>query len=173
MPDKHKNTPLHLGVLHKKFPHTICKLLLENGAKVDSLNSFGSTPLMELVKSNSESNIYDVASLLLEFNADPNYIDPYGQTILMLINPDIINCTRIVELLLNSGAGLTINNVSIGGSSALTLVSRKQNCVKLIELLLEYGADPRVNEEKIFKLIPSKFKEQVMALLNPNFNSFA
>lgn len=72
--DSDGNTPVHIAVLTKTNPQTM-KLLLEMGYPVNRRNSSGTTPLTLAIAQDS----IQLASILLEYGADPYIADNTGE----------------------------------------------------------------------------------------------
>ena len=68
------NTPLHKCAQYAQYPET-AKLLINHGAKVNSQNKYGYTPLHQAAGNDDTS----VSRILLENGADPNIKDKWGR----------------------------------------------------------------------------------------------
>ena len=110
------------------FGHTeTVKLLLDNGAKVNTATRHGMTALMLAVNRQHK----ETAKLLLENGATVNAVDSEGMTALMWV----VNLGRqeMAKLLLDNGA--TVNAVDNKGMTAL-MWAAKNNNTTIINMLL-------------------------------------
>lgn len=135
------------------------KLLLENGANVNSSNFYGYAPLMIVCGSNSTICTYDIAKLLIDngsyVNAK-NLSNNNALTILCYKNYDTKLLYDIAKLLIDNGADVNAKNLY--GQTALTIVEYWNKNEKLICLLLEYGAD--ISQLKDKKLANYYYRKQ-------------
>ncbi|MCP3927172.1 MAG: DUF1963 domain-containing protein [Desulfobacterales bacterium] len=140
---KYGNTVLLEAILSSN-PETV-QVLLENGAKMDFLNSQGLTAL----KAAFEYDRFDVVKPILEYGESPDTIikDVFGTT--ALIQAVIINRTDIVKLLLQNGA--KVNNTNKYNESAL-YYAVKQGYNEIAAILKKAGgiALPKVYRNQIF-----------------------
>ena len=87
---------LHIAAEEGKMK--VVELLLEHGAKVDSINCCGRTPLMV-----SAENV-KIAKFFIESGCNVNHQDKFGQTFLMLLIWKPKSFNALFELLLKAGA---------------------------------------------------------------------
>ena len=126
----------------------IVKLLLENGAQVNTRDEEGRTPLMEAAGYGRLTTV----RVLLDKDADLEAIDDYGNTALLLAACDCALATmpdtyETAKLLLESGANVNVRNKD--GDTPLMIASGG-GVVKtqIVELLIEKGADLRSKNAK-------------------------
>ncbi len=109
----------------------IIKVLLNNGADINTQVFNGFTPLI----SASDGNNIEIVKLLLEYGADIN--KQTGSKGTALILAAVKNNVEIVKILLEHGAD--VNIVEITGATALDIAEANNN-QKIVNLLLEYGS---------------------------------
>ena len=112
----------------------VVRLLLQRGAKVDQRDSHGNTALLRAV----QTNLVDSIKVLLEFGADVNIINDYGQTPLLI---SMGMSATIPGLLLAHGANL--NYASPHRSPLLWRAIDIYSDTK-VRLLLDAGANPTI-----------------------------
>ncbi|MBQ0052425.1 MAG: ankyrin repeat domain-containing protein [Treponema sp.] len=97
-------TPLHEAVRYGKVD--IARLLLAAGAQVDALDSIGKTPIMLIMPVEAQYTLY---ATLLQYKANVNQKDMYGDTILHVatMSGSPVNA---LQLLVNSGAAVNERN---------------------------------------------------------------
>ena len=131
-----KCTPLHLVVKNDSLEESdqlkAIKILLENGANANAIDSKSNTALHYAVE-NSEEKIIE---LLLKYDIDIDVIDGYQQCALhqAVDNEDV----EVVELLLKNGANINLKDMEL--DTALHLASESGN-TEIVELLLKYDID--------------------------------
>ncbi len=110
--------------------------LVEQGANVHEVDSFGLTPLMRAALFNSSAQ---VIRALIECGSDVSYREPqYKSTALQLAsnhNPH----PQIVEELVNAGSD--IYDVNYLGETALIMAVNSGNATKVISALIRCGSD--------------------------------
>ncbi len=119
-------TPLHIAT-NRKHAY-ITKLLLEHGAKINSLNSYGGTPLYV-------SNSYETSKLLIEHGAEPNH---KSQPLLRAVN---LGKLQIAQLLIEHGADINAPS----GKHQRTPIEEAiyMENPSMVRLLIKNGADLR------------------------------
>lgn len=75
-PDNGGNSPLHVSVQNPD----ICHLLIQSGARIDSINELGATALHEAIR----LECHEVLCMLLYYNADANVANKYSHTPFMI-----------------------------------------------------------------------------------------
>ncbi len=94
-----KWTPLHCTFGQKK---EAAKILIENGAEIDAMDSQGKTPLFWAINSGNE-NLINIARMLIDKGADVNIVTSTDET------PLLVACKKghaeVVRLLLKNNAG--------------------------------------------------------------------
>jgi len=120
--------------------HEKLEALLRSGEDVEQKNKFGTRPLSFAV------NHHDIKSvkLLLEYGANPNVIDGYGEYS-PLSAASMRNQIETVKLLLDYGAD--VNYRYNKSETALTVATKGCKHFKIVQLLLEHGADPKIKDE--------------------------
>jgi hypothetical protein len=116
------------------------KKLLDDGANINGITKYGTTPLLAALQSHRSQIVY----LLLERGADVNQKDPDGWSPLMYALSWKGN-VEIVEELLRREA--EVNSRAANGDTALTIaVAKSQGEIKIVEQLLHKGADVTVRD---------------------------
>jgi len=131
--DDYGNSPLHIAVLEKASPALIYTIL-ELGAKQNSVDSEGRTPLRLAL----DNNLLDVAALLADNESDLFYAARDGKT------PADISLTggeAMVRALFSSV--YTINSKDSSGNTILHYAARHGD-PKMVSVLLELGAQKSV-----------------------------
>ncbi len=77
--DQEKFMPLHLALSKPSLP--VIKALLARGAKIDTINKYGDTPLTICVRDGGRP---DIVKVLIEHGANVNYRDQDGVTVLAM-----------------------------------------------------------------------------------------
>ena len=140
------------------------RLLLDNGAKINTKNTGGQTALMIAAK-NSET---ELTKILLGNNAEVNINDHNGWTALMYAatndNPDMF------QFLIDQGAEINIKNKK--GRTAL-MISAKKPQPKIVKILLEKGAHVNIRDNDgrtalMFAAVQYENVESVRDLLSHN-----
>lgn len=109
---------------------TIVKILIANGADVNRLDAWLSTPIHWAVQ---ESEI-DIVKILIENGADINILDGTGQTPLYIAAGE--NYCDILELLLNNNADIDYTE-----STSPFMIACAFDNYESAKMLLEHGAD--------------------------------
>ncbi|WP_296325019.1 ankyrin repeat domain-containing protein [Treponema sp. UBA3813] len=125
-------TPLHEAVRYGRVD--IARLLLINGANVNSMDSIGKTPILLIIPGNAQQEMYP---LLLQYRANVNQKDMYGDTVLhvaTMANAPI----SILSLLASNGA--VINERNKEGVTPLTLAIELQH-PEQVKFYAQNGAD--------------------------------
>ena len=154
---------MHHGV--REGNENLCKLLLENNAKVNIQDESGYTPLHWCVMRDSES----LCRLLLEHNADVNIQDKGGQTPLhqSVTKSDRYwyrarDCSQITDLLIKYGVQ-DIDVRDAKGRTPLQLAVRSRND-QAVQKLLDLGADVsevKADESGAMLLEPLKYEAEM------------
>ncbi len=123
-------TPLVAAVAARSRPELL-RLLLENGADSNSVDSNRETALLVAARSGD----LEATRMLLSHRANPDINDRFGQTPLILAVRN--GKAEIVGALLDAGADMTLGDVN--GQSALAAAIRSRQ-TSVARLLLERGA---------------------------------
>ncbi|BCS82649.1 ankyrin repeat protein [Cotonvirus japonicus] len=119
------------------------KLLLDRGASINSQNNENDTPLMLVLRHNT-NNLIETVELLLNREACVNSKNKNNQTPLMIAvsRCNIKDSVKVVELLLKYGADMEYRNV-IGLSifNYACIYAGKYNRYEITDLLLNNGAN--------------------------------
>ncbi len=108
--------------------------LLEEGANPNSESLlYEQTPILKLSHYSDKQNL-EMAELLLEYGADPNWINPYGMTPLLIAVAS--DNTEMVCLLIKYSVDVNYNK---DGRSALSDARTRSN-FEIEQLLLDSGA---------------------------------
>ena len=110
--------------------------LIRKGARIDERDGYGATALMYAV---SEEHL-DAVRTLLKAGANVNAIDGKGMTALMRADE-----SEMIRLLLDAGAGKSINAKSKFGLTALMYLVFGADESEVVGMLLEAGADKSIN----------------------------
>jgi ankyrin repeat protein len=151
-------TPLHFA---SWYGHPrVARLLLEQGAVVNSKTKFGVTPLSLLSEKNGN---LEVAQLLLEHGADPNSRSRSGcNSLYMALEKGHLD---LLQLLLKHGADADAQDVD--GNTLLHVISRHGN-LKVAQGLLDLGVDINLRNNQgqtPLQVALQKGNEQVAELL--------
>ena len=120
-------------------------LLIEAGADINAKNYWGKTPLHCAVGRQSYSHDLDYVSLLSEKGADPSIPDSEGSTPLHDLRQ--INCEKIIDLLVKSGANLDAHRLKDGKTPLLLAIDGPCNDDRRMwRHLLARGADPNAQD---------------------------
>lgn len=106
-------TPLHEAVRYGRVD--IARILLDNGANVNALDSIGKSPILLIVPSAAQRDMYP---LLLQYRANVNQKDMYGDTALHVATMANTSVS-ILSLLVSSGA--VVNERNKEGATPLKL----------------------------------------------------
>jgi ankyrin repeat protein len=117
----------------------IAKLLVKHGAIVNNQDQKGFTALMVAVQFNNKNMV----RTLLELGADPNRLNIYEETALIMAT-GLLKDINIIELLIQYGAKINIQNKE--GNTPLIFAVNNEN-EPMIELLLKHGADPKIKNK--------------------------
>lgn len=112
------------------------KLLLAAGAKVNSLDRFGESPLFSAIWGNRE----EVVRLLLEHGAAVNFTNLVTQGT-PLTTAAIVGNRAVVAMLLTRGAHL---EARLQGAATPLALAATQGRAAVVDLLLDRGADSRI-----------------------------
>jgi ankyrin repeat protein len=107
--DKYGYSPLMVALNINNKDKDIIKLLLDNGADVNTISNYGMTPLMVAFNINNKKD-KDIIKLLLDNGADVNAQDYDGRTPLLfavLNNYD----KDIIQLLVDTGANDNLETI--------------------------------------------------------------
>jgi hypothetical protein len=148
----------------------VVKLLVKNGANVNSTNSHGDTIIMDILHDNDINN-KDINNILffIQKNININAKNSNGDTALIIIfknqYAEIEDKIKGIELCINNGADINVKNND--GKTAL-FYACKQNKLNIVKLLLEKGADPRIGDDPNIPLEIAKeenFSDRINELL--------
>ncbi|WP_414528001.1 ankyrin repeat domain-containing protein [Nodularia chucula] len=140
--DKYESrTPLMFAVSSPHADIDLVRLLVENGADVNAVDTYQNTVLALAVQSGNLEKI----QFLLDAGADINYQKPHGYDVLIdaMYGRDITkdeNLLAIIDLLIKRGAKVT--GVTDSGESALRRASDTGR-FDAVKILLAAGADPQ------------------------------
>jgi ankyrin repeat protein len=144
--DKGHITPLHLVCYYGRIE--IARVLLYHGARVDTKNELGQTPLHLVLESNrSGRDCVGILRLLLERGADVNAQDDYNETPLHLAS----NYGKLAigqELLIHNA---NANAKNIWGQTPLHILStqpwRFEDVFRFAGILVDGGADVNARDK--------------------------
>lgn len=141
--DEYATTPLHLAAScwsTQEQKYQTIKVLLENGADVDEVNSNGEIALhravTEVKKNNDLDTTNNILTLLLEYGSDINAIDNKGQSILFKVKD-----VNTAKFLIKRGAD--VNHRDHLGNSLIhegVLIDNEE----IIDFWIENGVDINV-----------------------------
>eukprot|EP00833_Pecoramyces_ruminatium_P014841 jgi/Orpsp1_1/1188873/evm.model.d7180000067864.1 len=139
--DADGNTVLHYICSHKSQKKDIIlyivKLFLQHHADINIQNHKGFTPLMYACLSENE----DVAKLLINHHADINAINHNRQTAVMLSCLGLEPCRETINILIEKGADLDIQD-TLHQDTALTLAcTQYQNSIIIKDLIIRGKAN--------------------------------
>lgn len=143
MPDR---SPLTLALLNLQYDNdlTMLKFLLKNGAETNEEFDFGDGILTTNLNISISMNHPIAAEMLLDYGADPNFIDYKGRTPLMY---GVLTGRDIAETLLRHGADPDIGDGN--GRTALMFAAIDGEIEEgIIKDLLDAGADPDLQDDK-------------------------
>ena len=133
----------------------ITKLLIDNGAKVNTKNEYGRTPLYGARK--------EIAELLINKGADVNTKDENGRTPLLSLMKDESRASKeigeIAELLINNGAN--VNTKDENGRTPLHEAVSNDD-VDIVKILLEVKADSGAKDINGF--VPADLAQDFLVL---------
>ena len=131
--------------------------LLLKGANVDTRRNYKNIPLPPILAAKEWDNKgptpliiaasygeLDIIELLLDYGADPNLQDNWGNTALMNNAQDVAEDTYITQFLLDHGADPNIKNMV--GDTALMYAAWK-GYIEIMDLLVNTGADPDIKND--------------------------
>ena len=100
---------------------------VDAGADINKPNQSGKTPLMSFAALGNEMK-YNIAELLIDNDADVNYIDRLGNTALIYAagNSDHMSGKRIVSLILDKDRS-TLEKVNNAGQTAMDVAIQHNN----------------------------------------------
>lgn len=125
-------TPLHEAVRYGRVD--IARLLLNNGANVNAADSIGKTPILLIIPSNAQQEMYP---LLLQHQATVNQKDMYGDTVLHVAT--MANApVNTLALLVSNGA--LVNERNKEGVTPLSLAIETQH-PEQVKFYAQNGAD--------------------------------
>ncbi|MDX5462387.1 MAG: ankyrin repeat domain-containing protein [Wolbachia endosymbiont of Tetragnatha montana] len=149
MQNESGDTPLH-WVARDREVEAVRLLSEKDGIKIDLANKNGFTPLHLFIINKSGGNKSgDLAKILLEKGADPNFKDNWECTPFYYAvqsyndsysQPEVD--IELVKLLLEKGADVNLQYKKDEETILSYCVSRSHRYKPLIKLLLNYGADP-------------------------------
>lgn len=130
--DMNGTTPLHEAV---RYGHAdITRLLLAKGASVNAMDSIGKTPILLIIPTEAEKEIY---TTLLEYNADVKQKDMFGDTVLHVATMNRADVS-VLESLINNGAA--INDRNKKGVTPLSLAIENKVAPHIL-FYAQHGAD--------------------------------
>jgi ankyrin repeat protein len=161
--DMGTKTPLHTAV-YRKDP-SFAEILLEHGANIEALDYQGLTPLQQAVLNGFEETVRCLISKGANVNAlCPHTVNVagvrprssrFGKGIASNKTPLMLACglstpsedpalsTRIIRLLLENGADVTIKDIGPEGMTALHYAARSRN-PRVLEIIINAGADSKI-----------------------------
>lgn len=182
------------SLIVKKYNNEFIKLVIENGANINSSDEKGHTPLMMA----SYSGNLEIMKLLINIGVNIDAQANYGDTALIFACG--MNDLKVVELLVKSNANLDIVNRS-KNSALITAISHQNTdmgkilienncdinhqgqyghtplisavhnqCIDVVQLLIKKGVDLDVQDEEGFSALLSCFsnegmKKEIISLL--------
>ncbi|RPB02039.1 ankyrin [Choiromyces venosus 120613-1] len=143
---ENKQTPLQAAISAKEPSPAMIKLLVERGASLEAKNSFGNTPLHDLVSSDPptpHASLLPAISLLLAHGASLSAQNIFGETPLHRVY-DGPHCGKVIPLLLNKADpailgvqnrdGATILHKAVQYNDITSLRRVLKMCKKLINV---------------------------------------
>lgn len=115
---------------------TLAEEMIDAGAHINQPNQAGITPLMSFAQRGNETK-YNIAELLLDNNADVNYIDRLGNTALLYAagNADHMSGKRIISLILEKDTS-TLDRVNNAGQTAMDTAIAQNNEAAVKQLMI-------------------------------------
>lgn len=154
-------TPLHEAVRYGQVE--IAKILLENGAKVDALDSIGKSPFLLIIPAEKQ---YDMYNTLLFYNAKATEKDMFGDTVLHVATMNKSN-TNVLKLLVDHGA--PVNERNKQGVTPLTLAI-EHNLKEHVVFYAQNGADINAEDMNgntpLIKSLENSSPEMIQTLVN-------
>ena len=143
--DECRITPLHLACYYGRLE--IARVLLNHGARANTVNKLGQTPLHIVLEGNrSDGDGVGIVRLLVEHGANVNSQEDYNDTPLHLASN--YGKLAIGLELLSHGANPSAKN--IWGQTPLHVLSRRpwrfENMVPFAGMLVDAGADVNVRD---------------------------
>jgi ankyrin repeat protein len=127
------NTPLMTAAVHGYLD--IVKILLDNGAKVESRNRWKESALILA----ASKGFREIVRLLIQYGADLHSEDITEKT--ALLRAAQTGHLLVVEMLLAQGANLHINAIDLGGEGGTALIQAARNGHNdVLQTLLKAGA---------------------------------
>ncbi|MEP2669199.1 MAG: ankyrin repeat domain-containing protein [Cyclobacteriaceae bacterium] len=114
--------------------YQIAEYLISKGAKINSYNASGTTPLITAVSNNDERMV----ELLLKRKADPNQKEEEGLEGTPLMYSSVNPNTSIAKMLIKAGAD--VNTIDVNKDPAINWAAYYGN-IALMRLLIKHGAD--------------------------------
>jgi len=114
----------------------------EDPARVNSLDSYGQTPLHWATNTVFYENCLDIADMLLYHGADIDSENAYGTN--ALHNASMFNSTKAIEFLIHRGADINAKSTSSGMTPLMFAVEEGHR--EAVEILLSSGADLNLEE---------------------------
>ncbi|KAK2710168.1 ankyrin-3-like [Artemia franciscana] len=153
------NNPLIFAVINGDIEGL--KMIINQGAEIDSKDDFGKTPLHYAIE-NVEKPIDDraeakntimteIVRMLLDIGARVDATTRFGKTPLHCATEnESITMTKIVNMLLDNGAG--IDAISRNGETPLHCAIKSKNII-ITELLLRHGANVNAKDNDDLSLL--------------------
>ena len=115
---------------------TLVEELIDAGTDSNQPNQEGVTPLMSFAQRGNETK-YNIAELLLDNNADVNYVDRLGNTALLYAagNADHMSGKRIISLILEKDTS-TLDRVNNAGQTAMDAAIAQNNEAAVKQLMI-------------------------------------
>jgi ankyrin repeat protein len=132
IPDDFGNSPLHVAI-EEKAPLSTIRIIIDKGARLNSLDSNGRIPLRLAV----DKNVWDLAKVLADLGSDPFSTASDNKTIAELVLAKGNDAVRAIF------SGRAINATDNSGNTILHYAARLGR-PEAISLLLELGASKRV-----------------------------
>ncbi|RYX82549.1 ankyrin repeat domain-containing protein [bacterium] len=155
-------TPLHRAVLTQRTD--LISALLEKGAKLETLDSSGRTPLGAAISSsgynNNGENINDVVSLLLSKGADPTVKIERGDLLSFAVergNADLVRTLLATKKFTFEGSGRR---------TSLLFTAVGNGRVEVVRALLDGGANPLETDNNGRTILQAAYSDEVKKLLN-------
>jgi len=129
----------------------VVKLLIENGADVNFVDSTGDTPLITFIKNYSTASWnedkVDILKILIENGTNVEIVNNHGLTALMIAcsakNYNVDRLLKIITILIESGAN--IHRLDKFGQSILCNLFLNHNIkfipIDLVKLFIQFGAN--------------------------------
>ena len=139
-------SPLYMAMfdLNEKTNISIIKFLVMCGANTNEIFRFDDGAVTNPLNISVSMNRPDVAEILLEYGANPNFQDKKGRTSIVY---SVLTGNEILRVILSHGANPNLRDVE-GRTALMLAVIDGESEEGVIESLIEYGADINIQDNK-------------------------